>query len=60
MREVTAGAQHLDDGAAEIGGVEALADGRLELTWDRVDESKLNWRQRHYVTELWLIRQSTP
>jgi hypothetical protein len=35
---------------------EAVADGRLELTWDRLDESQLNWRNRHYVCEVWVIR----
>ncbi len=34
----------------------SLADGRLELTWDRLDESELNWRNRHYVCELWVIK----
>jgi hypothetical protein len=34
----------------------AVADGRLELTWDRLDESQLNWRNRHYVCELWVIK----
>jgi hypothetical protein len=37
---------------------EAVADGRLELTWDRLDESDLNWRQRHYVCEVWLVKQA--
>jgi hypothetical protein len=35
---------------------DAVADGRLELTWDRLDESDLNWRNRHYVCEVWLIK----
>jgi hypothetical protein len=38
---------------------EAIADGRLELTWDRLDESHLNWRNRHYVCEVWVIRHAT-
>lgn len=38
----------------------ALADGRLELTWAPLDESKLNWRQHHYVAEVWLIRHRDP
>jgi hypothetical protein len=37
---------------------EALTDGRLELTWTARDESALNWRQRHYVTELWVIKRA--
>lgn len=36
---------------------EHLADGRIELTWERFDESHLNWRQWHYITELWLMKQ---
>lgn len=36
---------------------EALSDGRLELTWGAPEESGLNWRNRHYVTELWVIKQ---
>ncbi|MBS0261366.1 MAG: hypothetical protein JSS02_05365 [Planctomycetes bacterium] len=35
----------------------ALADGRLELTWDRLDETALNWRNRHYVCEVWVLKQ---
>jgi hypothetical protein len=38
----------------------AVADGRLELTWDRQDESELNWRNRHYVCELWLVKHARP
>lgn len=33
----------------------ALADGALELTWSPLDERHLNWRMRHYVTDLWII-----
>ena len=33
----------------------AVADGKLELSWDSLDESHLNWRQRHYVTDIWII-----
>jgi hypothetical protein len=36
---------------------EALSDGRLELTWGAPEESGHNWRNRHYVTELWVIKQ---
>ena len=39
---------------------EAVSDGRLELTWDKLDEHELNWRQRHYVCEVWLIKQARP
>ena len=35
---------------------DALQDGKITLTWDKLDQSHLNWRDRHYVTELWLKR----
>lgn len=35
---------------------EALADGQLELSWAPLDQSHLNWRQKHYVTDLWIQR----
>lgn len=34
----------------------ALEDGKLELTWAPLDEKHLNWRQRHYVTDIWILR----
>lgn len=37
---------------------EALSDGRLELTWGALDERGLNWRRKHYVTEVWVIKQA--
>jgi hypothetical protein len=33
-----------------------LKDGRITLNWARVDQSHLNWRQQHYVTDIWVIR----
>jgi hypothetical protein len=36
---------------------EALQDGTIELTWARLDEKHLNWRNKHYVCELWVIKQ---
>jgi len=34
----------------------ALADRRIELTWDRpTDEGHLNWRQRSRLCEVWLL-----
>jgi hypothetical protein len=36
---------------------DALSDGRLELTFDPVDERALNWRQYSRLVEAWLIRQ---
>ena len=38
-------------------GTEALQDGTIELTWARLDEKHLNWRNKHYVCELWVIKQ---
>jgi hypothetical protein len=35
---------------------EAVKDGRVELTWGESDDAHLNWRERHYITELWLIK----
>ena len=36
---------------------ELKEDGKLKLTFDRPDESHLNWRQYSKVMEVWLIRQ---
>ncbi|HEX7088394.1 MAG TPA: hypothetical protein VF198_18695, partial [Vicinamibacterales bacterium] len=35
---------------------ELVADRRLELTFDPIDESHLNWRQHSRLAEAWLIR----
>ena len=35
---------------------DALQDGKIELTWEPLDEKQLNWRNRHYVCELWVIK----
>lgn len=35
---------------------EAVADGNIELTWEPLDQRHLNWRQHHYVTDLWILR----
>ena len=35
---------------------DALRDGKIELTWEPLDEKHLNWRNRHYVCELWVIK----
>ncbi len=38
---------------------EALADGRLELTWEiPKDESHLNWRQHSRLAEVWLLKKN--
>ena len=35
---------------------EAARDGKVVLSWEKLEEGHLNWRNRHYVTELWLSR----
>jgi hypothetical protein len=34
-----------------------IADGRLSLTWDEVEESHLHWSQHSHVAEVWLLKQ---
>ncbi len=36
---------------------EALKDGKITLTWAPLDERHLNWRNRHYVTDIWVIKK---
>ena len=36
---------------------EALKDGKITLTWAALDERHLNWRNRHYVTDIWVMRK---
>lgn len=38
----------------------ALADGRLVLTFDAIDESDRNWRQFSRLSEVWLVKQNQP
>ena len=35
---------------------EALKDGEILLTWDKLDESHLNWRKQSHLAEVWLLR----
>ncbi|MFO1064344.1 MAG: hypothetical protein U0892_10820 [Pirellulales bacterium] len=35
----------------------ATSDGRIVLSWTKLDERHLNWRQRHYVTDLWILKK---
>lgn len=35
---------------------DALQDGRIVLNWVNADERQINWRQQHYVTDIWVIR----
>lgn len=37
---------------------ETLKDGRITLTWEILDESNLNWRNRHYVTDIWVMKKT--
>ncbi|MBI2432711.1 MAG: hypothetical protein HYV26_07570 [Candidatus Hydrogenedentes bacterium] len=48
----------------EIGGIKEFsvpkqltADRKLTVTFDRPEESQLNWRQQSRLAEVWLIRQ---
>jgi hypothetical protein len=36
----------------------ALVDRKVELTFDPIDESQLNWRQHSRLSEVWLIKQA--
>ncbi|MCA9097139.1 MAG: hypothetical protein KDA36_02090 [Planctomycetaceae bacterium] len=36
---------------------ETLKDGKIELTWAPLEQRHLNWRQHHYVTDVWVIRK---
>jgi hypothetical protein len=36
---------------------ELISDGQLRLTWDKIDESHLNWRQHSHAAEVWLLKQ---
>ena len=38
---------------------EALQDGKIELTWAPLDQRHLNWRQHHYVTDIWVLRKDS-
>ena len=38
------------------GPAAAIHDGRIKLTWEVLDESDLNWRNRHYVTDIWVMK----
>ncbi|MEX2288526.1 MAG: hypothetical protein WD648_15620 [Planctomycetaceae bacterium] len=36
---------------------EAVQDGKIVVDWSRLDQRRLNWRQHHYVTDIWVIRR---
>jgi hypothetical protein len=33
-----------------------VSDGKIDVTFDQPEESKLNWRERSKVTDVWLIK----
>jgi len=35
---------------------EATKDGRITLTWEPLDQRHLNWRDHHYVTDIWVMK----
>jgi hypothetical protein len=35
---------------------EASKDGKITLTWEALDEKHLNWRNWHYVTDIWVMK----
>ncbi len=46
----------------ELGGIkefpvprDAVATGKLMLTWDTPDEAHLNWRKQSFLSEVWLV-----
>ena len=34
-----------------------VCDGRIEVTFDEPEESKLNWRQKSKVCDIWLLKK---
>jgi hypothetical protein len=36
---------------------EAVQTGQIVVTWDRPEESELNWRQQSRVCEVWLLKK---
>ena len=34
-----------------------VVDGKIEVTFDEPEESKLNWRQKSKVCDVWLLKQ---
>jgi hypothetical protein len=35
-----------------------VSDGKIDVTFDQPEESKLNWRERSKVTDVWLIKMN--
>jgi hypothetical protein len=38
--------------------VQLVCDGKIEITFDEPEESKLNWRQKSKVCDVWLLKQN--
>jgi len=36
---------------------DALRSGQIEVTWDRPEESGLNWREQSRIAEIWLLKK---
>jgi len=36
---------------------DAVRSGQIVVTWDRPDETHLNWREQSRITEIWLLKQ---
>jgi hypothetical protein len=34
-----------------------VSDGRIEVSFDEPEESKINWRQKSKVCDMWLLKQ---
>lgn len=37
---------------------DATQDGKITLSWEKLDESHLNWREWHYVTDIWVMKKA--
>lgn len=37
--------------------VKYVCDGKIEVTFDEPEESKINWRQKSKIYDVWLLKQ---
>jgi hypothetical protein len=37
--------------------VKCVCDGKIEITFDEPEESKVNWRQKSKICDVWLLKQ---
>jgi len=37
--------------------VKYVYDGKIEITFDEPEESKINWRQKSKICDVWLLKQ---